>query len=143
MVLNELFNLTDKVAIVTGAQKWLGHDMAGILAEAGADVIITSRNLQSASDAAAKAGVLGLTRDLAGLLSPQGICVNAISPGEFLKPGDLPDEFVDDLADGTMTGRWGQMGKDIKGTALFLASPASDHVTAQNLVVDGGFSLWK
>jgi NAD(P)-dependent dehydrogenase (short-subunit alcohol dehydrogenase family) len=93
--------------------------------------------------AAAKAGVIGLTRDLAGLLTPMGICVNAISPGGFEKPGNLPDTFVHELADASMNGRWGQMGSDIKGLALFLASPASDHVTAQNIVIDGGFSLWK
>ena len=93
--------------------------------------------------AAAKAGVIGLTRDLAGLLSPDGICVNSISPGGFEKPGDLPAQFVHDLADSTMNGRWGRMGFDIKGAALYLASPASDHVTAHNLVIDGGFSVWK
>jgi gluconate 5-dehydrogenase len=42
-----------------------------------------------------------------------------------------------------MLGRWGRMGYDIKGPALFLASAASDYVTGHNLVVDGGFSIWK
>ena len=93
--------------------------------------------------AAAKAGVIGLTRDLAAALSPYGVCVNSISPGGFEKPGELPDSFVSEYAHETMAGRWGRMGVDIKGAALFLASGASDYVTGHNLVVDGGFSVFK
>jgi len=93
--------------------------------------------------AAAKAGVMGMTRDLAAALSPYGIRVNAISPGGFEKPGDLPESFMSDYADETMLGRWGKMGSDIKGAVLFLASDASAYVTGQNLVVDGGFSVFK
>jgi len=93
--------------------------------------------------AAAKAGVIGLTQDLAGLLSPKGVYVNTISPGGFHKEGELPEQFTKDFADEAMLGRWGRMGVDIKGAALFLASAASDYVTGHNLVVDGGFSVWK
>lgn len=92
--------------------------------------------------AAAKAGVIGLTLDLAGSLSPKGVRVNAISPGGFDK-GDLPPKFVTDYATNTMLGRMGQFGMDLKGAALFLASAASNYVTGHNLVVDGGFSVWK
>lgn len=91
--------------------------------------------------AAAKAGVIGMTRDLAGLLSPMGIRVNAISPGGF-GPRELPAGFAQDFSDRTPLGRMGRDGIDLKGAALFLASPASDYVTGHNLVVDGGFSLW-
>jgi NAD(P)-dependent dehydrogenase (short-subunit alcohol dehydrogenase family) len=93
--------------------------------------------------AAAKAGVIGMSRDLAAVLAPYGVCVNSISPGGFEKPGELPGSFVSDYADATMLGRWGRMGCDIKGAALFLASAASDYVTGHNLVVDGGFSIFK
>lgn len=93
--------------------------------------------------AAAKAGIIGMTKDLAAMLSPKGLYVNAISPGGFEKPGDLPETFLKDYADRTMLGRWGRMGIDIKGAALFLASSASDYVTGHNLVVDGGFSVWQ
>jgi NAD(P)-dependent dehydrogenase (short-subunit alcohol dehydrogenase family) len=92
--------------------------------------------------AASKAGIIGMTRDLAGALSPRGVYVNCISPGGFDK-GDLPQGFVQDYSEATMLGRMGRMGVDIKGPALFLASAASDYVTGHNLVVDGGFTTWK
>ena len=91
--------------------------------------------------AAAKAGVIGMTLDLAGLLSPNGVGVNAISPGGFNR--NLPEGFVHDYADRTPLGRMGRDGVDLKGAILFLASPASDYVTGHNLVVDGGFTSWQ
>lgn len=92
--------------------------------------------------AAAKAGVLGLTRDLATYMAPYQVRVNTISPGGFDK-GDLPSSFVDAYSQATPLGRMGIMGKDIKGAALFLASNASAYVTGHNLVVDGGFHICK
>jgi NAD(P)-dependent dehydrogenase (short-subunit alcohol dehydrogenase family) len=101
-------------------------------------------NGQPVDYAAAKAGVIGLTRDLAGYLSPLGVCVNAISPGGFNGPArNVPEQFVRDYSDRSPPGRMGRDGIDLKGAVLFLASPASDYVTGQNLVVDGGFSIWK
>jgi len=91
--------------------------------------------------AAAKAGVIGLTRDLAAFLGPMGIRVNAISPGGFAR--ELPPEFVKDYSDRTPLGCMGKDGVDIKGAILFLACPSADYVTGHNLVVDGGFSIWQ
>ena len=91
--------------------------------------------------AAAKAGVIGATRDLAGLLSPLGVRVNAISPGGFER--GQPQAFVDAYSRATPMGRMGRDGVDLKGAALFLASDASAYITGQNLTVDGGFSMWK
>jgi NAD(P)-dependent dehydrogenase (short-subunit alcohol dehydrogenase family) len=115
--------------------------MAGLI---GRDRRMYERNGmlgQPVDYAAAKAGVIGMTTDLAGLLSPLGVCVNAISPGGF-GPRDIPPDFVKEYSDRTPLGRMGRDGVDLKGAALFLASPASDYVTGHNLVVDGGFSLW-
>ena len=92
--------------------------------------------------AAAKAGIIGLTRDLAGLLSPMGVHVNAISPGGFARE-NLPAGFIQDYSDRTPLGRMGREGVDLKGAVLFLASAASDYITGHNLVVDGGFSVWQ
>lgn len=92
--------------------------------------------------AAAKAGVLGLTRDMAAYAAPFGIRVNAISPGGFERPDMVPG-FVKDYSNKTPMGRMGRDGEDLKGAILFLASPASAYVTGQNIVVDGGFSIFR
>lgn len=101
----------------------------------------TGMGEQAVDYAAAKAGVLGLTRDLASFLAPFHVQVNAISPGGFEK--NQSPEFIAGYSALTMAGRMGQLGRDLKGLAVFLASPASDYVTGQNLVADGGFSVLK
>ena len=90
---------------------------------------------------AAKGGVISVTRALAGLMSPSGICVNSISPGGFDR-GE-PRKFVELYSERTPLGRMGKIGEDIKGPALLLASSAGDYITGHNLVVDGGFTIWK
>jgi NAD(P)-dependent dehydrogenase (short-subunit alcohol dehydrogenase family) len=92
--------------------------------------------------AAAKAGVIGATLDLAAWLGPYGIRVNAISPGGF-GPRALNKQFVNAYSGKVPLGRMGRDTIDIKGAALFLATSASDYVNGHNLVVDGGFSVWK
>jgi len=92
--------------------------------------------------AAAKAGIIGMTIDLAGLLTPMGVQVNCISPGGFGPQDDIPKSFVREYGENTPMGRMGLYGNEIKGAALYLASPASDYVTGHNLVVDGGFTIW-
>ncbi|HPC61241.1 MAG TPA: SDR family oxidoreductase [Verrucomicrobiota bacterium] len=115
--------------------------IAGIL---GRDRRMYQRNQmrgQPVDYAAAKAGVIGMTRDLAAVLSPMGVHVNCISPGGFQR--NLPPEFVKDYSDRTPLGRMGRDGIDLQGAVLYLASPASDYVTGHNLVVDGGFTIWQ
>jgi NAD(P)-dependent dehydrogenase (short-subunit alcohol dehydrogenase family) len=119
-------------------------NIASIAGITGRDRRMYERNKMAGQPidyAAAKAGVIGMTRDLAGLLSPSGIHVNAISPGGFNR--ELPEGFVRDYSDRTPLSRMGRDGIDLKGAVLFLASPASDYVTGHNLVVDGGFSIWQ
>ncbi len=92
--------------------------------------------------AAAKGGVIALTRDLAALLGPFGVQVNCISPGGF-KDSGLKECFDKEYSAKTMLGRMGRYEQDLKGAALFLSSAASDYVSGHNLVVDGGFSVCK
>ncbi|MDX9973199.1 MAG: SDR family oxidoreductase [FCB group bacterium] len=120
-------------------------NISSVAAIVGRDRRMYQRNNMSGQPvdyAAAKAGVLGMTRDLAALLSPSGVYVNAIAPGGF-GPRELAEGFVNDYSDRTPLGRMGRDGCDLKGATLFLASPASDYVTGQTLIVDGGFTSWQ
>jgi NAD(P)-dependent dehydrogenase (short-subunit alcohol dehydrogenase family) len=120
-------------------------NIASVAAHVGRDRAVYDRNGlagQPVDYAAAKAGILGLTRDLAAYLAPQGIRVNAISPGGFER-SDMPEGFVADYSRLTALGRMGRDGLDLKGAVLFLASEASGYVTGQELIVDGGFTMWR
>ena len=86
-----------------------------------------------------KAALIGLTRDLAVKWAPDGITVNAIAPGFFrtrMSEGIL-DRHGDAITASTPMGRIGREG-ELKGAAVFLASPAASFVTGQVLAVDGG-----
>lgn len=118
-------------------------NIASVAGLVGRDRKMYDRNNMSGQPidyAGAKAGVLGITRDLACLLGPKGVYVNAISPGGFKR--NLSDGFVKDFSERTALGRMGKDGIDLKGAILFLASSASDYVVGQNLAVDGGFEIW-
>lgn len=90
--------------------------------------------------AAAKGGVINLTRDMAASLARYNIRVNCISPGGFWR--HQPEPFVKAYSEATPMGRMGQDGKEMKGPVVFLASEASSYCTGINLVVDGGFTCW-
>lgn len=145
-------NLTGMLYVCKAVAPYMVRQRSGSIINIGsvAGLVGRSRDMYHRSDkmeqpvdyAAAKGGVISATRDLAGYLCQYGIRVNSISPGGFDK-GDLPDEFLRLYGERTMLGAMGVMGKEIKGAALYLASDASSYVTGHNLVVDGGFSVWK
>lgn len=89
---------------------------------------------------AAKGGVVNMTRDMAVYLAPDGIRVNAISPGGFWRAQD--GTFVARYCAAVPMARMGIDGKELKGAVVFLASEASSYVTGHNLVVDGGLTAW-
>ena len=105
--------------------------------------IYTSSNLpeQRIEYASAKAGIIGLTKDLAAKLGPEGIRVNCISPGGFER--GQPKNFIDQYSFLTPLKRMGADTKDITLASLFLASPNSSYINGHNLVVDGGFTSAK
>jgi NAD(P)-dependent dehydrogenase (short-subunit alcohol dehydrogenase family) len=97
----------------------------------------------------AKAGVLGLTCNLAVELAPYNICVNAILPGpirtNFWDPltSELPDEdaFFADVAKNEVPLQRIGTPQDIAGAALYLASDLASFVTGATINVSGGLPL--
>jgi len=92
--------------------------------------------------AAAKSGLLGLTRALAVELASHDIQVNGILPGYFETDmaNGMPRGLRSDIRRKTPAGRWGQP-QDLVGTVVYFASPASDFVTGTNITVDGGYAV--
>jgi NAD(P)-dependent dehydrogenase (short-subunit alcohol dehydrogenase family) len=92
---------------------------------------------------ASKAGVLGLTRDLAQQWSRRrGIRVNALCPGYFdseITNAEGAEALRAMVADNSILGRFGEQA-ELDSALLFLASPASSYMTGGSLVIDGGLS---
>jgi NAD(P)-dependent dehydrogenase (short-subunit alcohol dehydrogenase family) len=99
---------------------------------------------ESLAYCAAKAGIIQMTRVMAIELAPAGVQVNCIAPGLFAT--DMTKEYTEDPEAMKIylaripSQRYGQP-EELAGTVVFLASKASDHITGQTIVIDGGASL--
>jgi gluconate 5-dehydrogenase len=92
----------------------------------------------------AKGGILQMTKRLATEYGSKGIRVNTISPGNFpKKTKGVPERpgYIIDLSKRTPMKRVGQPD-EVAGAAVFLSSEASSYITGQNIVIDGGWSVW-
>jgi NAD(P)-dependent dehydrogenase (short-subunit alcohol dehydrogenase family) len=108
-----------------------------------ASVMAFLGDTHAAAYAASKAGTLGLTRSLAVEWARSGVTVNALCPG-WIDTDMVADLRADERFERRVTRsvpmrRWGQP-QDMDGATLFLASPASDFMTGQAVVVDGGLT---
>lgn len=104
---------------------------------------ITTAGLPQAAYSASKAGVIGLTRDLAQQWGARkGIRVNGIAPGFFAT--EMTDEYdpayIESLLPRVILGRMGDPA-EIAATMVWLASPAGGYVTGQTITVDGGVTI--
>ena len=104
---------------------------------------LTTAGLPQAAYTASKAGLIGLTRDLANQWTGRkGIRVNAIAPGYF--PSEMTDQYqpgyLDSLRSRMLIPRMGNP-EECAATLVWLCSPAAGYVTGQTIVIDGGFSI--
>ena len=92
--------------------------------------------------AAAKAGLIGITKSMAKEFAPRNICVNAIAPG-FIQT-DMTDALPEDTVKGIMSiTPLKKLGtpEDVANLVLFLASDMSNYITGEVIAVDGGMSM--
>jgi 3-oxoacyl-[acyl-carrier protein] reductase len=107
-----------------------------------ASVVGRRGNAGQANYAAAKAGIIGLTKSLAKELGPRTIRVNAVAPGyvDTAMTQALPDEVRRAIVDNTPLRSMG-LPSDVANAVLFLASPLSRYITGCTLPVDGGLGI--
>lgn len=104
---------------------------------------LTTAGLPQAAYAASKAGVIGLTRDLAQQWGARkGIRVNAIAPGFFESEmtAQYREGYLDSMKPRLVLGRLGDP-EELAATVVWLASDAAGYVTGQTIAVDGGITI--
>jgi len=125
---------------------WMAQ-ACGRVMEPGSSIInissvlgLTTAGLPQAAYASSKAGLIGMTRDLAQQWTGRkGIRVNAIAPGFFESEmtDQYPPGYLESQGPRIPVGRKGDPA-ELAAAVVFLASPASSYVTGATLVVDGG-----
>jgi NAD(P)-dependent dehydrogenase (short-subunit alcohol dehydrogenase family) len=103
---------------------------------------LMSGGLPQAAYSASKAGLIGLTRDLAvQWTGRKGIRVTALAPGFFASEmtDQFPDGYIDSVLPRVPAGRIGDAA-ELAAALIFLASPAGGYVTGTTLIVDGGLT---
>ncbi|MGA8208615.1 MAG: SDR family oxidoreductase [Nocardioidaceae bacterium] len=104
---------------------------------------LTTAGLPQAAYSASKAGLIGLTRDLAQQWSGRkGIRVNALAPGFFASEmtQQYPAGYLEQMITRVPMGRRGE-GAELAAALVFLAGDAGGYVTGQTLAVDGGMTI--
>jgi len=102
------------------------------------------KNEPPVSMAVAKGGINQLTKYLASVLGKYDINVNSVSPGWFPKKSKNSIERKDYIKEIKNRIPLDRIGKpeDIAGVVCFLCSNKSSYITGQNIIVDGGYSIW-
>lgn len=126
------------------AKVMLPRNKGSIINTSSISGLIVNRPAVHVTYSIAKAGIIQMSQCLAVEWAKQGIRVNTISPGLIQTPGtDLPEFFPakDILIGNTPMKRIGLV-EELQSAVVFLASDSSSFMTGQNLVIDGGYTLW-
>ena len=112
---------------------------------ASLNALISFKTLPSLAHTTAKAGIIGMTRQLAMEGREHGIRANSISPG-LIETNQTREQLKDPEWASAMLGKTllGRLGRpeEVANVALFLASDDSSYVTGVDIVVDGGMKVW-
>ena len=137
-------NLTGIFATMRAAARHMRPQRSGRIIVTTSVASTKNEAVIGAAYMAAKAGAAHLMRNVALELAAYGITVNAIAPGWFVT--NIGGGHAHDPDEQAAVAREIPMHRvgwpdDIKGLALFLASPASAYITGQEIVIDGGWGL--
>ncbi len=134
-------NLTGTYYCIKGVTKIMMKQRHGSIINLSS-VVGETGNAGQANYAAAKAGILGLTKAVAKELASRSIRCNAVAPGYIQTDmtADLPESVIDETVKSIPLGRVAQP-EEVAQTVLFLASDNASYITGQVLNVDGGMVM--
>jgi NAD(P)-dependent dehydrogenase (short-subunit alcohol dehydrogenase family) len=124
-----ILNISSDLGVIAPDQRLYKKD--GLLEE--------EQNVKPITYSAAKWAIVGMTKYLAVYFAQKNIRVNCLSPTGVYN--DHPEEFVKKLSNIIPMGRMADID-EYKGAVVFLCSDASTYMTGENLVIDGGKSVW-
>ncbi|TVR12016.1 MAG: 3-oxoacyl-[acyl-carrier-protein] reductase [Salinarimonadaceae bacterium] len=134
-------NLTAAFRLSRAAVKGMMRRRYGRIVNIGS-VVGTTGNPGQGNYAASKAGLVGMSKALAGEVASRGITVNTVSPGFITSPmtDALNDKQREAILANVPAGRLGT-GDDVAAAVLYLASEEAAYVTGQTLHVNGGMAM--
>ena len=135
-------NLTAAFRLSRAAVKGMMRRRSGRIVNIGS-VVGSTRNPGQGNYAAAKAGLVGMTKALAAEVASRGITVNCIAPGFISSP--MTDALNEKQREGILArvpaGRLGE-GSEVAAACLYLASAEAAYVTGHTLHVNGGMAMY-
>ena len=131
-------NLTAVFRLCRASMRGMMKERYGRIVNIGS-VVGSMGNFGQSNYAAAKAGLIALSKSLAGELGPRNITVNVVSPGfiETDMTRELGEDIRKKLLDRTLIPRFGQP-EEVAAAVAFLSSPEAGYITGQTLHVNGG-----